>query len=64
MREYWGCDKCFLQFLEGFLEVIGEIPWDIFLSELCDRDCDFRVTINETMIEVGKPKERCKLDNL
>ena len=56
--EYQGSDECFLQFLERFLAVVRENPWDIFPGELCERDCDFRVAVNETAMEIGKPKER------
>ena len=58
MREYWGGDECFLQFLEGFLAVVGENPWDIFPGEPHEWDCDFRVAVNEMVIEIGKPEER------
>ena len=58
MCEYQGSDKCSLQFLERFPAVLGEISWDIFPGEPREQDCDFRVAINETAIEIGKPKER------
>ena len=57
MCEYWGCDECFFEFLEGHLAVVREDPWDILLGEPHERDCDFRVAVNETAIEIGKPKE-------
>ena len=58
MCEYWGCDECFFEFLERLLAVIGEDSWDIFPGEPGEQDCDFRVAVNETVIEIGKPKER------
>ena len=57
MREYRGGDECFLQFLEGFPAVVGENPWDIFPGEPREQDCDFRVAVNETALEIGKPEE-------
>ena len=38
--------------------VVGEIPQDIFSGEPHEQHCDFRVSINKTAIEVGKPEER------
>ena len=58
MCEYQGSDECFLEFLKRLLAVVRENPWVIFLGELRERDCDFRVAINETAIKIGKPKER------
>ena len=58
VREHQGSDECFLQFLERFLAIIGENPWDIFPGEPHERDCDFRVAVNEMAIEIGKPEER------
>ena len=36
---------------------VGEDPWNIFPGEPCERDCDFRVAVNEAAIEIGKPEE-------
>ena len=58
MCEYWGCDKCFFEFLERLSAVVREDPWDILSGEPCERDCDFRVAVNETVVEIGKPEER------
>ena len=58
MCEYWGCDECFFEFLERLLAVVGEDPLDVLPGEPCERDCDFRVAINETAVEIGKPEER------
>ena len=58
MGEYRGRAKCLFKFLEGFSAVVGEIPWDIFSGEVRERHCDFRVFVNKTVIEVGKPEER------
>ena len=57
MCEYGGGDECFFEFLERLLAVVGENPWDVFPGELHERDCDFRVAVNETVIEIGKPEE-------
>ena len=50
--------NAFFEFLERLPAVVGEHPWDILLGEPHERDCDFRVAINEMVIEIGKPKER------
>ena len=47
-----------LEFLKRLPAFIRENPWDIFPGEPHERDCDFRVAINETAIEIGKPEER------
>ena len=57
MCEYRGGDECFLELLEGLPAVVGEHPWDVFPGEPRERDCDFRVAVNETAIEIGKPEE-------
>ena len=58
MGKYQGCGKCPFKFPEGFSAVVGEIPRDIFSGELREWYCNFRVAVNKTAIEVGKPEER------
>jgi len=40
------------------MALIGEVPRGTLAGKMCERNGDFRVSENETMIEVGESKER------
>jgi len=56
--EQRGCGECLFEFLEGLLAVVQKVPRDIFPGEPCEGNCNLRVAVNETPIEIGKPEER------
>src|SRR5882724_355396 len=45
--------KCF----KGGMVLIREIPRDTLVGKMHKWNCDFGISINETMVEVGKAKE-------
>ena len=57
MSENWGCHKCFLQDLEGFLGSQGPLESDILFEQSCERCHYMTVFVDELSIEVGKSKE-------
>jgi hypothetical protein len=58
MCEDRSCGESLLECIEGRLTILGKIPFDVLPSQSCERNCDIRVVMDESSIEVGKPKER------
>jgi len=58
MCEDRSCGESLLECIEGRLTILGKIPLDVLPSQLCERNCDIGVVMDELLIEVGKPKER------
>jgi len=36
---------------------MGEIPGGTLVGKMCERNCDFGISINETMVEIAKPRK-------
>ena len=43
------------------MALIGETPGGTLAGKTCERDCDFRISINEAMVEIGKAEERLNI---
>ena len=52
--------KAFLS-TEGRMELIGKVPGGTLVGKTCKQNCDFRISINEMMVEVGKAEERLNI---
>ena len=64
MREDRGGCKGHLECFECLSTLGGEIPGGAFLGELCEGNCDIRVAVNESTIEIGEAKEGLYIANL
>jgi hypothetical protein len=58
MCEDRSCGESLLECIEGCLTILGKIPFDVLLSQSHEQNCDIGVVMDESSIEVGKPKER------
>ena len=54
----------FLEKFESRAAFRGEVPCSTFPCELGKQNCDFRVIMNESPVEVGEAKERLYVFNL
>ena len=64
VREDWSGSEQFLEKFESGAAFRCEIPCSTFPCEPSKRNCDFRVIMNESPIEVGKAKEGLYVFNL
>src|SRR5882724_3799016 len=53
-----SCGESLFKCFKSGMALIGEMPWGTLVGKMHERDCDFRISIDETMVEVGKAKER------
>ena len=56
--------ECFLEKFESGAAFLSEIPCGTFQCELSKRNCDFRVIVNESPVQVRKAKEGLYVFNL
>src|SRR5882724_60183 len=52
-----SCGESLFKCFKGRLAIIGEMPWGTLAGKTHERDCDFGISIDEMMVEVGKAKE-------
>jgi len=43
------------------MALIGEMPGGTLVGKMCKQNCDFGISINEMMVEVGKAEERLNI---
>src|SRR5882724_9410589 len=53
--------KAFFKCFKGRMALIGEMARGTLVGKMCKRNCDFRISINEVMVEVGKAEERLNI---
>ena len=64
VREDWSGSERFLEKFESGVAFRREVPCSTFPCEPSKRNCDFRVIMNESPIEVGEAKEGLYVFNL
>ena len=64
VREDWSGSEHFLEKFKSRVVFRCEVPCSTFLCEPGKRNCDFRVIMNESPVEVGKAKEGLYVFNL
>ena len=62
--EDWSRSEHFLEKFESGVAFRGEVPCSTFSCEPGKRNCDFRVIVDESPVEVGEAKERLYVFNL
>ena len=63
VRKDWSGHESLLDHIESGATLMGKIPRGTFVGKTCKQDSDVGVPINETMVEVGEPKERLNISN-
>ena len=43
------------------MALIGEMPGGTLAGKTRERDCDFGISVNEAMVEIGKAEERLNI---
>src|SRR5882724_8003513 len=61
MGKDWSCGESLFKCFKGRMEHIGEIPGGTLVGKAHKQNRDFGISINEAMVEVGKPKERLNI---
>ena len=64
MGEDWCCGKCLFKCFESRSALISEVPNCTLLGKAHERYGDFRVSVNEASVEVGKTKEKLNVLDL
>ena len=64
MGEDRCCGKCLFKCFESRSALIGEVPDCTLLGKVREGYGDFRVSINEMSVEVGKTEEQLNVINL
>ena len=53
-----SCGKSLFKCFKGRMALIGKVPGCTLAGEACKWNGDFRISVNETTVEIGKTKER------
>ena len=61
MGKDWSCGESLFKCFKGRMALIGEMPGGTLVGKMHKQDCDFGISINEMMVEVGKAKERLNI---
>jgi len=56
-----SCGESLFKCFKGGMALIGEMPGSNLVGKTCKWNCDFGISINEVMVEVGKAKERLNI---
>ena len=55
-----SCGESLFKCFKG-MALIGEMPGGTLVGKMSKWNCDFRISVNEGMVEVGKAKERLNI---
>ena len=56
-----SCGESLFKCFKGGMALIGKMPGGTLAGKTCKQNCDFRISINEMMVEVGKAEERLNI---
>src|SRR5882672_7057702 len=57
MGKDWSCSESLFKCFKGGMALIGKVPGGTLAGKTCKQNCDFGISINEMMIEVGETEE-------
>jgi len=57
MGKDWSCGEILLKCFKGRMALIGEMLGGTLVGKTCKQNCDFRILVNEMMVEIGKAEE-------
>src|SRR5882724_6897291 len=52
-----SCGESLFKCFKGRMALIGEMPGGTLVGKMHKQNCDFRISVNETMVEIGKAEE-------
>ena len=52
-----SCGESLFKCFKGGMALIGEMPGGTLLGKTREWNCDFGISVNEMMVEIGKAKE-------
>src|SRR5882724_7575596 len=61
MGKDWSCGESLFKYFKGRVALIGEMPGGTLVGKMCKQNCDFRLSVNEAMVEIGKSEERLNI---
>src|SRR5882724_5976884 len=61
MVKDWSCGENLFKCFKGGMALIREMPGGTLAGKTCEWDCDFGISVDETMVEVGKAEERLNI---
>src|SRR5882724_13446413 len=59
-----SCGESLFKCFKSGMALIGEMPRGTLAGKMHERDCDFRISVDETTVEIGKAEERLNILNL
>src|SRR5882672_4442294 len=57
MGKDWSCSESLFKCFKGGTALIGKVPGGTLAGKMHKWNCDFGISINQTMVEVGETKE-------
>jgi len=61
MGKDWSCGERLFTCFKGGVALIGEMPRGTLVGKMHKWNCDFGISMNEVMVEVGKAEEELNL---
>src|SRR5882724_141337 len=61
MGQDQSCGEHLFKCFKGGLALIGEMPRGMLAGKMHEQNCDFRISVNEVMVEVGEAEERLNI---
>ena len=52
-----SCGESLFKWFKGRMALIGKVPWGTLVGKTHEQNGDFRIYVNEMMVEVGETKE-------
>jgi len=56
-----SCGKSLFKCFKGRIALIGEMPGGTLAGKMHKWNCDFGISVNETIVEIGKAEERLNI---
>src|SRR5882724_13076222 len=57
MGKDWSCGESPFKCFKGRTALIGKVPGGTLVGKTCNWNSDFRISVNETMVEISKPRK-------
>jgi len=61
MGKDWSCGESLVKSFKGIVALIREMPGGTLVGKMHKWNCDFRISVNEVMVEIGEAKERLNI---
>src|SRR5882724_7897881 len=56
-----SCGESLFKCFKGRMALIRKMPRDTLVGKTCKWNCDFGISVNEAMVEIGKAKEKLNI---